>query len=348
MHAMKAIVMSAAMLAAGATAGRAADMATGSGILIASSGEILTNAHVVQACRAIRVTFADGSALPGTLVARDQENDLALLRTRRPSTAAVAVFREGPPLRTGDDVVVLGYPLAGVLASGANLTVGNVSALAGMRDDTRYIQISAPVQPGNSGGPLVDSSGHLIGIVTSKLDAVRVARLIGDIPQNVNFALKAQVARTFLESKQISYKTDKSTAHLSAADVGVIARPFTVHVACIKSEQREASASPASTPAPGSGRASQPDAPGGGLKGALRDAFVTKMLRSCTRKTHKINADVSLDTIRDFCLCMAEAQADTTTEADVAYVKEHRTASENYKDRITKAMAVCKKKVGMR
>ena len=81
-----------------------------------------------------------------------------------------------------------------------NLSVGNVSALAGLGDDSRYLQISAPVQPGNSGGPLLDASGHLVGIVTAKLDA-RVARFTGDVPQNVNFALKAEVARTFLDSK---------------------------------------------------------------------------------------------------------------------------------------------------
>ena len=72
--------------------------------------------------------------------------------------------------------MALGYPLFGLLASTANLSVGNVSALAGLGDDSRYLQISAPVQPGNSGGPLLDASGnsYLIGIVTSKLDAARI------------------------------------------------------------------------------------------------------------------------------------------------------------------------------
>src|SRR5262249_24660616 len=78
---------------------------------------------------------------------------------------------------------------------------GNVSALAGLRDDSRYLQISAPVQPGNSGGPLLDTSGHVIGIVTGELNAARVAKFTGDIPQNVNFGLKAEVAKTFLDSK---------------------------------------------------------------------------------------------------------------------------------------------------
>ena len=125
------------------------------------------------------------------------------------------MFREGLPVRAGDAIVALGYPLSGLLATEANLSVGNVSALAGVADDTRYLQISAPVQPGNSGGPVLDASGHLVGIVTAKLNALRVARFTGDIPENVNFALKAEVARAFLDSKGIKYqmeRSDKATA----------------------------------------------------------------------------------------------------------------------------------------
>jgi hypothetical protein len=135
-------------------------------------------------------------------------------------------------VRAGDAIVALGYPLAGLLATTANLTVGNVSALAGLGDDSRYLQISAPVQPGNSGGPLLDGSGHLVGIVTAKLDAALVARFTGDIPQNVNFALKAEVARTFLDSNGIAYHSAPSDKQLSPADVGDVARPFTLRIEC--------------------------------------------------------------------------------------------------------------------
>jgi hypothetical protein len=104
-------------------------------------------------------------------------------------------------------------------------------------DDSRYLQISAPVQPGNSGGPLLDAGGHIAGIVTAKLDAALVARFTGDIPQNVNFALKAEVARTFLDSKGISYQSAHSDVQLPPADVGDIARPFTVEIECYANPQ---------------------------------------------------------------------------------------------------------------
>ena len=138
--------------------------------------------------------------------------------------------------------------LSGLLATTANLSVGNVSALAGLGDDSRYLQISAPVQPGNSGGPLLDASGHLVGIVTAKLDAMRIARFTGDVPQNVNFALKAEVARTFLDSKDIAYQTARSEQQLSPADVGDIARPFTIQIECQQAGSR--SAAPSKRPSP--------------------------------------------------------------------------------------------------
>jgi S1-C subfamily serine protease len=339
-----ALVVSAAMLAAGAALAQGPQIFTGSGVAVAAGGEVLTNAHVVEACQSIKLTFGDGTSDSADLVARDEKNDLALLRIKRKfDPARIAVFRDGPPVRPGDSIVVLGYPLSGVLATGPNLTVGNVSALAGLGDDTRYIQISAPVQPGNSGGPLLDTSGHLIGIVTAKLNAVSVARVTGDIPQNVNFALKAQLAREFLDSKLISYKTEKSIARLAPADVGDVARPFTVYIMCTRSEHV------ASAPAPERASAPEPEveAPDAGLKGPDREAFIKRVHRSCVRKAHKDYPDIERKTITDFCTCLANAQADAITPADVAYVKEHHKASEDYKNRFAKLAAPCTKRAGV-
>src|SRR5262249_42514587 len=155
----------------GATA-EATEISAGSGVVVGTQGEILTNAHVVEACTENNVRFPTGNSEIAVLVARDEKNDLAAVRATSISIPAtsVATFRDGA-VRAGDAVVALGYPLSGLLASTANLSVGNVSALAGLADDSRYLQISAPVQPGNSGGPLLDTNGHVIGIVTAKLNA---------------------------------------------------------------------------------------------------------------------------------------------------------------------------------
>jgi S1-C subfamily serine protease len=215
-----------------------AGTSSGSGVVINTNGAILTNAHVVEHCTQITVRASSGDSATAGLIARDERNDLALLRSKLPFSFSTS-FREGP-VRAGEAVVVLGYPLAGLLATTANLTVGNISALAGLGDDSRYLQISAPVQPGNSGGPLLDGSGNLVGIVSAKLDASLVARFTGDIPQNVNFAIKAEVARTFLDSKGITYHTAPSSKQLSPADIGDVARPSTVQIQCQRSDQREA------------------------------------------------------------------------------------------------------------
>jgi hypothetical protein len=118
------------------------------------------------------------------------------------------------------------------LASEANITTGGVSALAGLNDDFRFLQITAPVQPGNSGGPLLDMSGNVVGIVTSTLDALRLARATGDIPQNINFALNASVARILMDAVGVQYSTAASAQTLSAADVGDAAKSYTVLIEC--------------------------------------------------------------------------------------------------------------------
>jgi S1-C subfamily serine protease len=198
---------------------------SGSGVVVGSRGEILTNYHVVDGCSNITAQLPNSTPEDAVLVARDHENDLAVIRIKS-SPSLIATFRGGPALRIGDHVIALGYPLYGILASTVNVSVGIVSALAGLGDDSRYIQISTPVQPGNSGGPLLDASGHLVGIVAAKLDAIRAARQWGDIPQNVNFAIKAEVVRAFLESRGFKYQTGGSDQQLGEADVADSAKLF--------------------------------------------------------------------------------------------------------------------------
>ena len=110
--------------------------------------------------------------------------------------------------RLGESVEAFGYPLADILSTSGNFSLGNISALSGLGDDSRYLQISAPVQPGNSGGPLLDQRGNLVGVVSSKLNALNVMlQKEGDIPQNVNFAIKASVAATFLQSNNVKFSS---------------------------------------------------------------------------------------------------------------------------------------------
>ena len=189
----------------------------------------MTNSHVVSECSSNDVKQAGGAAVPARVLAQDNTNDLALLKVDQ-VPSHVASLRIG--IRLGEPVAAFGYPLTTVLASSGNSTLGNITALAGLGDDTRYLQISAPVQPGNSGGPLLDENGRVVGIVTSKLNALRAAAITGDLPQNVNFAIKASVLATFLESNRIEFGTGSSSAKLSAPDLADQASAISVLIRC--------------------------------------------------------------------------------------------------------------------
>ena len=202
---------------------------TGSGFVVSSSGHILTNNHIVDGCRQVRIP----PEAAAENVAGDAHSDLALLKMSG-DLPKPATFRQGRGIRPGAAVLIAGFPLQGVLTSDLNITTGTVSALAGPGDDRRLMQVTAPVQPGNSGGPLLDLSGNIVGVVVGKLDAIKLARLTGDIPQNVNFAIQSGIARSFLDAYSVPYETAPSTETLPPAAVADRARDFTVLVECWK------------------------------------------------------------------------------------------------------------------
>jgi S1-C subfamily serine protease len=203
-----------------------------SSIVVTPSGHIVTNDHGVKGCREVTVR-SDGEPLPATVLAHDAQNDLALLKVTH-SFTATAMFRDGTPVRQGEAVVAVGFPLGPILGTDATVTTGTVSALAGLRNDTRFLSFTAPVQQGNNGGPLLDGSGHVTGIVTAKLNALGVAAATGDIPQNVNFALKKTVIEEFLDASSVKYSTAPPGKEASPADIGEEAKRYTLFVECRK------------------------------------------------------------------------------------------------------------------
>jgi hypothetical protein len=206
---------------------------TGSGFAISRATHIVTNAHVVTQCKSVRVLFGTQQA-SGRVLALDSEADLAVVQTSLSVPRAIAM-RSGPALRLGESVIAFGFPLTGSLSQGGNLTTGNVSALAGLRDDPRYIQVTAPVQPGNSGGPLLDGGGNLIGVITAKLDALAVAKRTGDVPQNVNFAVRVDELEAFLQAHKIPYDVAVTDSQLAVADVAEMAKQASVRLECTPS-----------------------------------------------------------------------------------------------------------------
>jgi hypothetical protein len=193
-------------------------------------------------------------------------------------------WRSAPPpaVRLGESVVAFGFPLAGSLSLEGNVTTGNVSALAGLRDDPAYVQVTAPVQPGNSGGPLLDDAGNVIGVITAKLDAISIAKRTGDIPQNVNFAVKANVLESFLQRHAVTYAKQVTDRRLSVADIAESAKAASVRVECASSGKittqgpvRPSQAEPA--PAP---EASAAGAPGTGAPAAVSDVGHARIVQA--------------------------------------------------------------------
>ena len=205
---------------------------TGTGFIISNAGHIVTNNHVIKDCvGTIAGNFVGESAAPLRIVSADESNDLALLQTHGNFTQ-VAVLRSNG-VHSGDSVVAIGFPFHGLLTSDLTVTSGIVNSLSGILNDSRFMQISAPVQPGNSGGPLLDMSGHVVGVVAEKLDALKVAKATGSIPENINFAIKAGVLRDFLDNNVVSYRTADSTSELKTSEIASAARAYTVLISCL-------------------------------------------------------------------------------------------------------------------
>jgi S1-C subfamily serine protease len=206
---------------------KAATHSFGTGFFVSNQGDILTNNHVVAGCK--NLTTGDGKPL--RVLSKNARSDLALLKADF-TPSSVAMFRSGAAPKLGDAVVAFGFPLPGILSSEGNVSTGVLSATSGVQNDIRFVQISAPVQPGNSGGPLFDSSGHVIGVVVAQLDALQVARATGDVPQNVNFAVHWSEVRAFLDEEGIQYRKEPFQRGMNTRDIAAIGSKISVTIDC--------------------------------------------------------------------------------------------------------------------
>lgn len=204
---------------------------TGTGFLVSTNGHVVTNQHVVEGCVGDIQGNLTGEA-PATLrvVSTDETNDLALLQV--PGTFKEVAKIKDKAVQSGDSVVAIGFPFHGLLTSDFTVTTGIVSSLSGLLNDTRFLQISAAVQPGNSGGPLLAASGDVVGVVAAKLNALKVVRATGSIPENINFAIKTGALRDFLDNSVVPYQISDDKTELKTTDIARNARAFTFLISC--------------------------------------------------------------------------------------------------------------------
>ena len=192
---------------------------SGTGFYINKNGYLLTNEHVVKDCSSIYVD--DGNIkIKATIVKKDLNLDIAALRIIR-KTEYYAKFGE---IRTGEDVMALGFPLDDVLGTEIKATKGNVSSLSGYKGEKNSLQFTAPIQPGNSGGPLLNEGGLVVGINTAFLE--------GEGVQNINFAIKGTSASSFLGKNSIEFEYATYDQAINSADIVELGKKFTVRVLC--------------------------------------------------------------------------------------------------------------------
>ena len=195
--------------------------ASGSGFFITEDGYLITNNHVVKGATKVRLVTREGM-IDAKVVQVDAGNDLALLKaSNKKFNMTAEEFLDAPDgtkikqfelkfstlpisasraVKLGGTVATIGFPDPTLQGFAPKLAKGEIASLSGAADDARYFQISVPVQPGNSGGALVDERGNVVGVVSAKLNAAAALAASGALPENVNYAVKSSFLLGFLES----------------------------------------------------------------------------------------------------------------------------------------------------
>lgn len=209
----------------------------GSGIAL-DKYHVATNNHVVESQTHLSISFSDDDErYSADVIATDEENDLAIIYVSDPKFPGFKNIRYGFNVdneAVGEDVFVLGYPIISYMGTEVKLTTGVISARSGYKGDKGTYQISAPVQPGNSGGPLFNSKGELIGIVSSKL--------VSQDAENVSYAIKLSLLSDLIKSSGADIKLNKKSkiASQSLSKKCKATIPYTVRIMADNSIGEEA------------------------------------------------------------------------------------------------------------
>ena len=197
------------------------EQVSGTGFFIADNGYVATNFHVIDGCRDLKVRYHSKDYMAAVTI-KDEKNDLAILKLNDFNEAVPKISINTRP-QLGENLYVYGFPLSGILSDTGNFTTGSVTSLQGIANDSSAIQLSAPIQPGNSGGAVLDDKGNVIGIVRSRLKAEA---------QNVNFAIKVQLLDALSQSVGITMDNSPKNLTSTPVEIAKISQGVSVFVSC--------------------------------------------------------------------------------------------------------------------
>jgi formylglycine-generating enzyme required for sulfatase activity/S1-C subfamily serine protease len=215
-------------------------ISTGTGFFIAPGGYLVTNHHVIEDKTDYAVRDHKGRFYKASVIARDSNRDLALLKIEGTFPALKIISSDS--VSKGQRVLAVGYPQISIQGNESKITDGIISSFSGVRNDEDWFQISVPIQGGNSGGPLVTESGGVVGVVVATANVARFYKMTGNLPQNVNYAVKSKVLLEFLKAQRLqnvsAAKGKVSIEMVDASTVLVISKNGPIDVAYTASPEQ--------------------------------------------------------------------------------------------------------------
>ena len=203
-------------------------VASGTGFFVTRQGHLITNHHVTEGCEDIKLHLR-GNVHLTIEIANDIKNDLAILKVDQTPRHIFPLANKSPfPLQ---DIIVAGFPFGDRLSSSLKFTQGIVSSVSGIANDYSQIQIDAALQPGNSGGPILDEFGNVLAVAVAKLSLEKILEDFGVVPENTNFGVKSSAVKNLMSGNRLQYKSP-NTEIMSKQELSQAATDGTVLLSC--------------------------------------------------------------------------------------------------------------------
>lgn len=208
-------------------------MSSGTGFFVSQNGHVVTNKHVVNNCQNIVVSGAVQEQ-QAKIIGRDYEQDLALLKIDTTPPYIAYLRPESQALEKGEGVVIVGYPGESARAGNTVTREAEVLNITGPKGEKQWVEVSDVIAQGNSGGPLLDTSGNVVGVVTAKatIYTYESDRPHDGVTRNSGIAISLPTLKEFLDSYRVYYREEGSSNNLSADRITDMANRFVVNVRC--------------------------------------------------------------------------------------------------------------------